>query len=162
MNNKSLPTICVDTREKYSWTFTAAVNAGKVSGISIETLKEGDYCLKENPELVIIERKRNVNELYLNFVNHMDRIEAEMIRLQKYKFRYIIVEQTWDALYDISNFKYLKKAATKKWAGSMIMGRLIYLMNTYNVHVIFAGAYAENTACSILLKHYDDWLKSKK
>lgn len=157
--NKKPPTICVDTREKLGWSFVAATNANKISGISIETLKEGDYCIKENPELVIIERKRNVDELYLNFVNHMDRIEDEMKRLQKYKFRYIIVEQTWDALYNEANFRYLKKA--KKWAGSMILGRLIYLMNTYNVHVIFAGQYAENTACSILLKHYEDWLKHK-
>jgi len=151
------PTILVDTREKTPWCFKRAFSDGKIAGVFLDTIDAGDYTLKEAPSLVRIERKKTVGELYGNFIPNesKERFIRELEKLAPIKYKYIIVEQTWDALYNPENFKWAKR--NKYFAGTIVLQTIISLMNKYNVHVIFAGDYAENTALALLLKHWNEY-----
>jgi len=156
-----LPIIQIDTREKEPFKFAQAFRDKKIAGITNEKLDCGDYALKDS-KLVVIERKKNVAELYNNFIpdEKRERFHREMERLQQYKYRYIVVSQTWDALYEPNEYKYIR--VNQYSAGSIILGNLLSIMNKYQVHVIFAGEHAERTTLSILLKHYADQEKEVK
>lgn len=154
MNNTDLPIIQIDTRERIPWTFAQAFKNGKIAGTISEYVPAGDYALRRFPKLVVIERKKNVSELYNNFVpqDKRDRFDREMVKLQEYKHRYIIVEQEWKELYNERNFKYASK--NQSYAGVVVLSNLIRIMAKFGVHVIFAGDNAEHTAATILIRHY--------
>lgn len=157
-----LPTIQIDTREQQPWTFAHAYRSEKISGTFSCQVQAGDYAIKDMPNLVAIERKKHVGELYNNFipVANYERFEREMERMKSVKHKYIIVEQTWDALYDSRNFSFAKR--NMSYAGNIVLGFLINIMSKYGVQVIFAGRDAEHTATTILLKHYYDELKNAR
>lgn len=157
-----LPTIQIDTRERQPWTFANAYRSGKIRGTISKVLDAGDYTLVDFPDLVIIERKKSVVELYNNFIpiENRDRFDRELEKLKRYKHKYIIVEQTWDALYNAYNFKFSKKNASS--AGNIVLGNLLKIMSKHGMHVIFAGINAEHTAVSILVKHYWDKMDETK
>lgn len=150
------PTIQIDTREQRPWTFAQAYREGKIAGTYLFGLNTGDYALKDYPDLVVIERKKSVGELYGNFIpnDKRERFYREMTRLNDFKYKYIIVEQTWDALYNPVNFKFAKQ--NMSFAGNIVLGNLLKIMSDFNVHVIFAGDNAEHTAITILLRHYHE------
>jgi len=154
---KTPPTILVDTREKTPWCFKKAFTDGKIAGVFLDTIDAGDYTIKEAPSLVRIERKKSVVELYNNFIPNeaKERFVRELEKLIDIKYKYIIVEQTWDALYNAENFRWARR--NKYRAGAIVLQTLVTFMNRYNVHVIFAGDYAENTALTLLLKHWNDY-----
>lgn len=152
---KTPPTILIDTRERQPWLFTEAYKAGKIAGTVLTKIDAGDYMVKDCPTLITIERKKSMLELYNNFIpqTKKERFHREMQRMQHIKYKYIVVEQTWDALYDENNFYFAYN--NKAFAGNLVMANLISIMNKYGVHVIFAGReHAEHTAISILLKAY--------
>lgn len=155
-----LPIIQIDTREKEPFKFAQAFRDKKIAGVANESLTCGDYAIRDS-KLVIIERKKNVAELYSNFIpeEKRDRFLREMEKMQEYEHRYIIVSQTWDALYEPTNYRYIQ--VNKYNAGNIIIGNLISIMSKYGVRVIFAGEYAEQTTLSIILKHYYDEQKEK-
>lgn len=156
MKKNKLPTILVDTREKTPWTFKKAFTDGQIAGVFQETIGAGDYCLKEAPTLVRIERKRTVAELYGNMIpsEFLERLHRECEKLKEIKYKYIIVEQLWDALYSPENFRWARR--NKYYAGAIVFSNLVEIMNKYGIHVIFAGEYAERTATALFLKHWKE------
>lgn len=152
--SNNLPIIQIDTRERTPWTFAQAFKGGKIAGTVSEYVTAGDYALRAYPKLVVIERKKNVSELYNNFVpqDKRDRFDREMQRMQEYKHKYIVVEQEWKELYNERNFRYASK--NQSYAGVVVLSNLIRIMGQFGVHVIFAGDNAEHTATTILVRHY--------
>lgn len=152
--NKPIPCIQIDTREQTPWNFNSAFKDGKISGTFTSAVEAGDYIIKGRPDLVVVERKKNVAELYNNFIpqSKKERFYREMQKMQSVKYKYIVVEQTWEELYDPSNFRFSRR--NQYFAGSIVLSNLITIMSKFNVHIIFAGQNAEHTTIAILLKHY--------
>lgn len=153
--NHPPPTIIVDTREKKPFNFAWAVKHNQIAGLISDKVDAGDYTIKEFPNLIAVERKQNVVELYNNLVGKekYERFIREMERLQNYKYRFIVVEDHWESLWDPNKFIFAKR--NMKWAGYMVMSHLFNLMADYNVHVLFAGDKAEQLTLKLLVKHYE-------
>ena len=97
-----LPTIIRDTREHegHGYQFRASP---KCAGMVTETLPFGDYALKDNLDLIVVERKSSVSELCGNLGQHRERFEAEFQRMidAGVKRKYVIVEGHWGDIYRI-------------------------------------------------------------
>lgn len=130
-----------DTREKNPWLFETEDKPksgykSQVVGCELATLTEGDYRMK-NSELIVIEKKAGFGELFGNFSPkaNQERFEREMEKLQKFKYKYIVIEG------NLSNdilgmspvqFKYAPPA-------SAILRWLLEIQMKYGVNFIFAG-----------------------
>ena len=149
------PTIIVDTREKTPFKFDLAIKHKQIAGIISEKVDSGDYTVKEIPNLVVVERKKDVAELYGNLIgkDKYDRFIREMERMQVYKHKFIVVEDHWESLWDMNNFKFAKR--NKKWAGYLVLTHLLSIMTKYNIHIIMAGDKAEQMTLKILTKFYE-------
>ncbi len=149
------PAIQIDTREKQPFQFAWAVSHNQIASTVVSKMDAGDYGLVVFPRLVTIERKKTVGELYNNLVGKVkyERFIREMERMQEYKYRYIIVQQHWDALWDKKNFKFAKR--NMNYAGHIVMSHLLEIAADYNVHLHFAGDKAEQLTLKLLLKHYE-------
>ena len=86
--------IIQDTREKIPWDFLEYEGC---EAQVVEKLEAGDYMIKDNYD-IIIDRKHSVSELAINLGKYIKRFRAELERMQKYKFRYIICEFPYDKL----------------------------------------------------------------
>ena len=149
------PTILIDTREKQPFTFAWAVSHSQIKPVQTGKVDAGDYTVLNIPNLVTIERKKTVGELYNNLVgkDKYERFIREMERMQSFKHRYIVVEQDMSALWDKRNFKFAKR--TKNYAGLMVHTHLMNIEADYGVHVHFAGDVAEQHTLKLLVKHYE-------
>jgi len=154
------PTVIIDTREKTPFKFQWAIDHKQIAGTISEKVDAGDYTVKEIKNLVVVERKADVGELYGNLVGKekYERFIREMERMQVYKYKFIVVEDHWESLWDPSNFKFAKR--NQKWAGYIVMSHLFDIMTKYNVHVLFAGDKAEQLTLKLLTKFYEKELKN--
>ena len=150
----------VDSREKQPFEFAWQLSHKQIANLTVGKVDAGDYTIMDIPNLVTVERKKSVGEIYGNLVpkEKYERFLREMERMQTFTYRYIVVEQHWDALWDKSNFKFARR--NKNWAGSMVMSHLLAIEADYGVHVHFAGDYAEQLTLKILLKHYERAMKN--
>ncbi len=80
-----------------------------------------------------------------------------MERMQLYKYKFIVVEDHWESLWDSTKFKFARR--NQKWAGYIVMSHLFEIMTKYNVHVLFAGDKAEQLTLKLLTKFYEKELK---
>lgn len=149
------PVIIRDTREKLPWNFNYALSKSIIKDIVVEKIDAGDYALQAYPYQVTIERKRSVAEVYNNLIpkTNYDRFIREMERFQKYHHRYILIEDTWDSLWDPKKFKWAKQNKFK--AGAIVRGHLLSIAMKYGVHVHFVGDKGEQLAQNILIKHHN-------
>lgn len=156
---KPIPTVIIDTREKTPFKFEWAIAHKQILGTISEKVDSGDYTIKEIPNLVVVERKKDVAELYGNLVgkDRYERFIREMERMQIYKYKFIVVEDHWESLWDSSNFKFA--ARNRKWAGYIVMTHLFDIMTKYNVHILFAGDKAEQLTLKLLTKFYEKEVK---
>lgn len=145
--------IITDTREKTPWIFSDKVCA-KVLSRKLET---GDYSIEGMEHLLCIERKRTVAEIALNVFE--PRFKVELERMQKYKYRFMIMEFDMD---DIRKFPVGSDIPKSRWAGlkvgSPYILKFISEMHVhYDVHVIYAGDRdnAIYVATNIMKRVYD-------
>lgn len=159
--NLPLPTIIVDTREKKPFKFSWAVSHKQIAGVISDKVDAGDYTIKECPNLIAIERKQDVAELYGNLVGKekYERFIREMERLQSFKYKFVVVEDHWESLFDPQNFKFAQR--NKNWAGYIVMSHIFNIMADYNVHFLFAGDKAEQITLKLLVKHYEREMEGK-
>lgn len=152
---KEKPTLIIDTREKHPWQFEADDAFGE---ILYQKLDGGDYSIKGLENIITIERKASVDELFVNFTKDKERITAEFERLSNHKFKFMIIEQ---GLEDVLNpYKYYvnKKninSGSIKMPVAVVASALTNLILTNNVHVIFGGTKAQAMARGILLRAYE-------
>lgn len=97
----TLPDITIrrDLREKENkgwWFDQEEKKAGKVRilGTIEKSLPAGDYALAGFEDLIILERKMGMRELFSNYSpkEHLERFRTEMIKLKDVKFKYLIIE----------------------------------------------------------------------
>jgi hypothetical protein len=153
------PTILVDTREKQPFTFSWAVSHKQIAPVQTGKVDAGDYTILNIPNLITVERKKSVGELYNNLIGKekYERFMREMERMQSFEYKYIVVEQNMSALWDKREFKFARK--TKNYAGLMLHTYLQNIEHKYNVHVHFAGDVAEQHTLKLLVKAYEKKMK---
>lgn len=139
-----LPTIIVDTREQEPYEFKATEHC---AGFIVEKLDCGDYGLKECPNLIVVERKKSVDELCGNFGINRERFERELERMKEVKLKYIVVEDYWSSIF---------KPHFSHMPANVIFESIFALELKYNIHFIFAGtrSMAHNIVRVLLLRAY--------
>jgi len=145
-NSNEKPIIIVDTREKDPYKFRASASC---DGYELSKLDTGDYSIKGYESLITIERKNSINELCLNLGKHRQRFEAELERMKDIEKKYVIVEDTWDSIFEYKKFTQMK--------GSVIFNSIIALSLRYDVPFIFAGnkKMAQAITRTLLIKAYN-------
>ena len=144
--------IIADTREQKPWSFMD-------HDVERKSLKEGDYTTKELLKLekttgrktVRIERKASTSELAGNLGTNLVRFEKEMDKLLDYEEKYIICEFS---MMDVLQFPknsgiprhqmYKKNKAGKfiykiKMTPDMLLSKIEYITNIYEIEFIYAG-----------------------
>ena len=152
------PTIIVDTREKYPFDFERDNDFNEVI---YQKLEAGDYTLEGLENIVVVERKKSVDELYNNVSTKLkfDRFVREFNRMPKYRF--IVGEFTWEDIYSPSSYFINSRASkhkprSKKQPIAIILPKLINFMANFNVHIIPAGLKAQAITKHILLYFYKE------
>jgi hypothetical protein len=131
------------------------------NGSKVEALKTGDYTIEEVPQLIIIERKQNFNELCSNFISHRDRLKRLFERMTSYRYRYLIIECELSDILNKWNYQYLP-AKIRGRAPSIILGSLVSAGLRYGIQVIFAGQNGKEYATRVMRKAYSYYLAEQK
>jgi ERCC4-type nuclease len=158
---KKKPTIVVDTREKQPWYWE---DDDAFEEVVYKKLDGGDYSIEGMEDIIVIERKATVDELFTNFTKDKKRIIAEFDRLQDHRFKIIVVEETCDDIMNPNAYYVNKKKINKqspKMPIAVVTSTLTKLMLEYDAHVIFGGMRAQAMARGILLHAYDLHRKGK-
>lgn len=136
----------MDTREKKPYVFKFC---DEIKGSVRETLKYGDYQIKDHPDLVVIERKKSIDELCANFTTHRKRFKREMEGLSAFKHKYVLVEDSWYSTMD---------PEFSQMSFNSIMGSIFAFEARYSVHFIFANnrRWAIRIAKQLLTKAYQE------
>lgn len=126
--------IICDTREQVNGHITKYLSKQKVPYIT-RKIDTGDYSAQIGAlsleKDIVIERKRNLDEICGNFTSERERFEREFLRARAYgtKVVLIIENATWN---DIFLGNYRSKVSPKS-----LLGSLLSWMVRYNVTVTF-------------------------
>lgn len=140
-------TIIKDSREQKGWEFEAEKKTNsmaKIEGTVVEALNAADYAIKGYEDLLRIERKAGMCELFNNMMpsHNNDRFIREMEKLKDIKHKYIIVED------NLSN-DVLSLSVPQMYKGppsNTILRWLLEIQIDYGVHTIFAGNAGKRVA----------------
>ena len=135
-------TIICDTREKYLWSFGQHQTY-------VKKLDTGDYTLEGLEDVLCIERKMSLSELYGNLTD--DRFWKEMERMKNFQYKFLIVEAEFSDVMGIPYSLGLKKEvmAKLKLTPQFVLKKIGEIQIKYGIHVIFAGD--KHTAAEIAL-----------
>jgi ERCC4-type nuclease len=161
MTPKTKPTLLVDSREKHYWDFECDDAFDKVE---YRKLDAGDYSIEGLEDVIVIERKATIDELFNNFTKDKKRIAAEFDRLEDHPFKFIVIEETCDDIMNPHKYYINKKGIntqSPKMPVAVVTSNLTKLMLERNVHVIFGGLRAQAMARGILLHAYDLYRKGQ-
>jgi len=155
MAEKERFTVIVDTREKKPfWDDDQDIFYTKS-----QKLDTGDYTIEEMSDLLIIERKKSVGELYANFTSERVRFYKEVERMKAFPLRFIIVEATWADV--VNPFSYRTTPKRRVAAAAIVRSSLFNLMVDHGVHVMLAGDRAKYVTKHLLAKMYEYYKKGK-
>jgi len=155
------PVLIIDTREKYPWDFEGDQ---AFEDVRYEKLDAGDYSIEGLEDIIVIERKATVDELFANFTKDKKRIIAEFERLKNHRFKIIVVEETCDDIMNPNKYYVNKKKINRKspkMPVAVVTSNLTKLMLEHDVHIIYGGMRAQAMAKGILLHAYDLHRKGK-
>lgn len=156
-------TVIRDTREKpnHGWWFPREDDRKnkkfKVEETIEATLDAGDYSIKGYEDIIRIERKMGLRELFANYTPayHKDRFIKEMEKLRHVKHKYLIIETSLsNDLISMSIPQYRTGLP-----GSRLIDWVIELEHEYNIIPIFAGECGQRVCREIfenILKRYSD------
>ena len=158
---KTKPTLIIDTREKMPWCFDGD---DAFEEVIYKKLDGGDYSIEGMEDIIVIERKATVDELYNNFTKDKKRIAAEFERLKDHKFKIVVVEESCDDVMNPNHYFVNKKRINKfspKMPVAVVTSSLTKLMLEHDAHIVFGGMRAQNMARGILLHAYELHKKGK-
>jgi hypothetical protein len=149
-------TIIRDTREKNGWSFDFYENCEAVVD---EGMKTGDYTVKGLEDCLVIERKASSGEVALNLGKKRKQFEAELERMEEFRFKYIVCEFSEDVLMQFPEGSTIPKY---KWQylrmNGKFMRKLLYgYEKKYGVTLIFAETKedAEEVAIGLITEAYN-------
>lgn len=158
MKKKTRATLIIDSREKTPWDFFGDED---FESVITEKVDAGDYTIKDPVNLITIERKGSIDEIYNNFstTEQKERMYREAERLKSFKYRFIIVEQTLDSILNPDMY-FVNKNKLNKFSPYMppavVINNFIKFMLEYGVFVIFAGNKGKQFCKKLLLQAYND------
>lgn len=125
-----------DTREQLGWIFP---KGGTCSGMSVATLKTGDYTIDGLEDQFVIERKGSTAEWAKNICEK--RFERELERLDCYIFPFIILEFSYTDLLIYPRNSGIPKS---KWnrirvTPEFLLKRTLEIQCNHKVKIIAAG-----------------------
>lgn len=135
-----------DSREKRGWNF---VKGEYISGVEVDGLKTGDYTIKGFEKDFVIERKGSTSEIAQNIFQ--ERFEKELIRLEEFKYPYLICEFDFD---DLVNFPVNSGIPPKLWkkvktTGKYLVSAFMRYQVVYKTKFILAGSHGMEVAESL-------------
>jgi len=135
--------ITIDTREQMPWSFPP-----HLASVQRGTLKSGDYALDGDGKNFAIERK-SLNDLVGTLSTGWERFERELVRMQTFPVRCIIVEGSWSQVLD---HEYEAPLVQPNFLRSRICNLVMD-----DVHVLFAdnAQYAAFLAWGVLKARWD-------
>lgn len=150
-NGGAKPLIVVDTREQAPYKFRADRSC---AGSVVKKLDYGDYQIDGHPELVVVERKKSIDELCGNIGKHRERFERELQRMQSCRWRFVVIEDSWFSIQD-PDFSRMNYHA--------ILATIVAFELRYGVNFVFANTrkWARRITKQILLKAYAEWRKEQ-
>jgi ERCC4-type nuclease len=148
MKGKSeLPIIIVDTREQLPYKFIASK---RCAGCKVETLNAGDYSIEGMQGTIVVERKKDIDELRGNLGKNRDRFERELQRMvdSGIKFKFIVVEDYYSSIW---------KRGFSRMNPMAVFESILALELKYDVRFIFCGTrkMGHTITRSLLLRAYD-------
>lgn len=139
----------IDAKEKMPWDLS-------IYGFESEkcSLTTGDYTVEGLEEILVIERKRSTGEISLNLGRLAKQFEAELQRMQEFRFSYLICEFSSD---DLAIFPKKSGIPKRMWKslrmnGIFMLKRLNDWCEKYGVELIFCNnrTEAEKVASDII------------
>jgi len=162
MKKKTKPILVIDTREKTPWDFSYD---DAFERVVYRKLDSGDYSIEGMENIIVVERKASVDELYNNFLKEKKRrIYAEFERLENHPFKFLVVEATCEDIMNPHQYYVNKKKINKqspKMPVAVVASNLTRLMLEYNAQVIFGGNRAQGMTRGILLHAWDLFQKGE-
>ncbi len=132
--------VTVDSREQKGWTFDPEEKKPgrcQLLGSEVGCLDAADYAIKGHENLIRIERKMGLRELFGNYtpVENKERFVREMEKLREVKYKYLVIESNLglDIMsLSVQQFKYPVPA-------SKVIEWIYDLQQEYGIVPIFAG-----------------------
>lgn len=150
-------TIVRDTREKVGWwNFEFLDNCTQIT----KAVKTGDYTLLGYESVVAIERKRTVLEISRNLTAKYKQFQAELIRMQPFKYKYVLCEFSLSDILGFPENCGLKQStiAQIKKTGKVLLKQINTIENNYGVPFLFCNNKQE--AMEKALEIFRDVIKS--
>tara|TARA_R100001377_G_scaffold13612_1_gene6895 strand:- start:3225 stop:3710 length:486 start_codon:yes stop_codon:yes gene_type:complete len=139
-----------DTREKNGWDFALSK---KCLAVARWGLKTGDYTIRGLEKELVLERKASTGELAMNLGKKRKAFEAEMKRMSKFRWKYVICEFSIDDLMNFPTNSGIPKKQIKyvRMNGKFMWRKLCEYQEQYNVQVVFCESkeHAEERAMMI-------------
>jgi len=125
-----------DTREKTGWDFKSS---NKCEAIVDWGLRTGDYTVKGLEKYLVIERKSSTGELSINLGKKRQAFEAEIERMQKFRWKYIICEFSIDDLMNFPQGSGIPKKQLQfvRMNGKFMWKKLCEYQEEHGVQVVF-------------------------
>ena len=151
--------ILEDTREKKPWSFS-------FFGVEQKRVKvdTGDYTIEGYEDIISIDRKRNIAELYQNLFKEYPRFKREMERMEEME-SYIVCEFPYSDVLDfphsmplVWSSKAKKRMPMKlKFEAKDVIERMDMINERYDVEFIYCDTRreAESTAFKRLKEFYE-------
>lgn len=150
----------IQEKEGHGWFFDPSPDGKKspiCAGTVIEHLKTGDYSLKGYEDRLCIERKAGFFEIWGNYAER-DRFEAELERMSKIKYRFILIESSLTP--DVMT---LSPCQIRDVPGKVITRWLMAVSMKFNVPVMPVGQcgwrIAQQIMENVVQMEKDKWVR---
>ena len=129
--------ILKDTREKNGWNFESSDRCLAVANWGLKT---GDYTAKGLEKELVIERKASTGELAMNLGKKRKAFEAEIVRMSKFRWKYVIMEFSIDDLMNFPENSGIPKKQRQyvRMNGKFMWKKLREYEEQYGVELVFA------------------------
>lgn len=136
-----------DTRERagHGWLFDSHYEnhmPPRCIGTAIAKLDTGDYSVKGYEDILAIERKEDLSELWVNYLSDKERLENEFERLAKLKYKWMIIE----SLLVSESWELSPPQVRKSVPGKAMIRWLLKLSVLHNVPILFGGSESKRMA----------------
>ena len=138
--------ILIDSREKARAIrrITAEFDRREVN-YTISKLFVGDYVTFDNSRLVI-DRKRNLTELYNNLCHDFTRFEKELKRAKRFNIKLVILCEHGDGIEKVEDVVRWQNPQLEKtpyaWSGEKLYREILKIKSRYNVDFLFCDKKA--------------------
>lgn len=149
---KGKPVILYDDREKFPWLFLANKYTMEKT-----RLKVGDYTVKGFENLIAIEKKSGIDELFSNLVcGQRRRFERFLKRLSEYPVKAIVVEQPFIHAIVCKTAYVLRRKSRTQMSVDTIYYWTAEIMEKYNIPIIYVDKNAVEPLVFDLIKRAID------